>query len=30
MGGSIVMNRKHMCYNLEIVFHHKLFLKGKM
>lgn len=28
--GGIVMNRKHVCPELKIVFHHKLFLKGKM
>ena len=28
--GDIVMNREHVCPELKIVFHHKLFLKGKM
>lgn len=28
--GDIVMNREHVCPKLKIVFHHKLFLKGKM
>lgn len=28
--GGIVMNRKHVCPELKIVFHHKLFLKGEM
>ena len=28
--GDIVMNREHVCPELKIVFHHKLFLKGKV